>query len=327
MNTNTPILTLDHVGRVFDVPHRGLGRRRKFHAVDDVSLTLAPGESLGLVGESGCGKSTLGRMVAGLIEPSVGEVRVNGQSRHNMSSLDRERWARGVQMIFQNPIASLNPRFTIRQTLVEPLRVHGLAADARTAAEGAERLALEVGFDPRLLDRRPHELSGGQCQRAGIARALSVAPELLVCDEPVSALDVSIQAQVLNLLADLRQRRSISYFFISHDLGVVERVSDRVGVMYLGQLVELAPASEIFESPQHPYTRLLLASVPRFDGSHAALRPTGDPASAMDPPPGCRFHPRCAHAKDQCRLAAPALRALGSGHLVACHFAPLPGRD
>jgi len=294
-------------------------------AVVDVSLQLEPGESFGLVGESGCGKSTLGRMVAGLIPPTSGEIRLNGHARADMRRDEHDRWARGVQMIFQNSIASLNPRLTIRQTLREPLVVHGLARGAE-ADEQVDRLAQEVGIDPVLLDRRPHELSGGQCQRAGIARALSVQPELLVCDEPVSALDVSIQAQVLNLLADLRERRSISYFFISHDLAVVERVSDRVGVMYLGSLVEVAPASVIFSSAQHPYTRVLIDSVPRLDGSHGPAAAVGEPASALSPPSGCRFHTRCPHAQDVCRREAPELREVAPSQLAACHFAPWPDR-
>jgi peptide/nickel transport system ATP-binding protein len=303
-----PMLVLDRVSRTFDAPAPTLwSRRRRVHAVSDVSLAMSAGESFGLVGESGCGKSTLGRLVAGLLPPTSGAVRLHDSSR-------------GVQMIFQNPIASLNPRKSVRQTLREPLRVHRIAHSMADADAQVQRLAAEVGFDPQLLDRRPHELSGGQCQRVGIARALAVAPELLVCDEPVSALDVSIQAQVLNLLADLRERTAISYFFISHDLGVVERVSDRVGVMYLGRLVEVAPTAALFAQPLHPYTQLLLDSVPRLDAVRESPLPPGEAASALAPPPGCAFHPRCPLAQDVCRREVPPLRSVGPQRQVACHL-------
>ena len=316
-----PLLTLDRVSRVFELGSpRLFGRRPRLQAVSDVSLQLGAQEAFGLVGESGCGKSTLGRMVAGLIEPTAGEILLNGESRSTMRAADRERWALGVQMIFQNPGASLNPRLTIRETLREPLRVHGIASRFEVDHH-VDRLLGEVGFDPRLAERRPHELSGGQCQRVGIARALSVAPTLLVCDEPVSALDVSIQAQVLNLLADLRERRPVSYFFISHDLGVVERVSDTVGVMYLGRLVEVAPTQALFARPQHPYTRLLLDSIPRFDAGFAeAASGAGEQPSPLAPPQGCRFHGRCPLAIDICRRESPPLVEVSSGHRAACHL-------
>jgi peptide/nickel transport system ATP-binding protein len=324
--TAMPVLELRAISKSFAAKHRGLlaslsGRTpARVHAVSDVSLQLAHREVVGLVGESGCGKSTLGRIAAGLIPPSGGEVLLEGRPSAAMARQERTRWARRVQMIFQNPYASLNPRKTVRQTLEEPLRVHGIVprSQIRTAVD---RLLEEVGLDPRLANRRPHQLSGGQCQRVGVARALAVEPDILVCDEPVSALDVSIQAQVLNLFADLRERRTVSYLFISHDLGVVERLSDRVAVMYLGRVVEIGRRQDVFSDPKHPYTKALLEAAPRIGRRRAdATAIVGERPSPINPPQGCHFHPRCLHASERCRQLVPPLRLVASDHSAACHL-------
>jgi peptide/nickel transport system ATP-binding protein len=288
------------------------GRRHVVQALSDVSFALGQREVLGLVGESGCGKSTVARIVAGLTRPTEGSVFIHGRPAAGMS--------RRVQMIFQNPYASLNPRKTIRQTLEEPLRVHGMVPPPMTRV-AVDRLLEEVGLDPGLAARRPHQLSGGQCQRVGIARALSVAPDILVCDEPVSALDVSIQAQILNLFADLRERRAVSYLFISHDLVVVERLSNRIAVMYLGRIVETAPPADLFAHPRHPYTQALLEAVPRLGRRRGrAAVATGERPSPLNPPSGCHFHPRCPRAMERCRTSAPQRTEIAPGHVVACHL-------
>jgi peptide/nickel transport system ATP-binding protein len=278
-------------------------------AVDGVSLALAAREVLALVGESGCGKSTVGRLAAGLLPPSEGEVVRAGPSRR----LD-------VQLIFQSPHDSLNPRHRVRRIVGEPALVHGFATEASLDVY-VDRLLESVGVDPALKLRRPHELSGGQCQRVGIARALSVQPSVLVCDEPTSALDVSVQAQVLNLFLELKQARALSYLFISHDLAVVERVSDRVAVMYLGRIVETAATVDLFARANHPYTQALLQSAPRLDQRRRQFAPiAGEVPSPIDPPPGCHFHPRCPHAHDRCRAERPALKQISPGHWSACHL-------
>ncbi len=310
--TAAAALELRGITKTFAVGGGLLRSRRVVQALTDVSLTLGQREVLGLVGESGCGKSTVARIVTGLARPTAGAVVIQGRPIAGLS--------RRVQMIFQNPYASLNPRKTIRQTLGEPLKVHGIAAPSAIGSV-VDRLLEEVGLDPALASRQPHQLSGGQCQRVGIARALSVAPDILVCDEPVSALDVSIQAQILNLFADLRERRAVSYLFISHDLGVVERLSDRVAVMYLGRIVETATRADLFARPRHPYTQALLEAVPRLGRrrAHAATAP-GERPSPLNPPSGCAFHPRCPHALDRCRVSAPQPTEISPGHVVACHL-------
>jgi peptide/nickel transport system ATP-binding protein len=297
---------------------RGLGARvdaHTVHAVDNVSLEVRQGEVVGLVGESGCGKSTLGRLACGLHAPTEGEVRFKG-----------ERIAIGtgvrmpIQMIFQDPYASLNPRMRVQDIVGEAAVFHGLVAKGDSAAYVAGLLR-QVGLDPSFVRRYPHQFSGGQRARIGIARALAVKPEFLVCDEAVAALDVSIQAQVLNLFMELRRALGLTYLFISHDLGVVRHLSDRVVVMYLGRIVESAPAGELFAKPNHPYTQALLAEVPRLERRKRAYEPIrGEIPSPIAPPSGCHFHPRCPHALPRCRSEAPLLREVAPNRRAACHL-------
>jgi peptide/nickel transport system ATP-binding protein len=283
------------------------------HAVEDVSFAVAEGEVVGLVGESGCGKSTLGRLACGLLEPSAGAVLYRGREVGGTP-------LRAVQMIFQDPFSSLNPRMRVEEIVGEAPRVHGLVP-AGEAPEYVAGLLRRVGLDPAFARRYPHQFSGGQRARISIARALAVKPEFLVCDEAVAALDVSIQAQVLNLFMDLRASLGLTYLFISHDLGVVRHLSGRVVVMYLGRVVESAPTAELFARPNHPYTQALLAEVPRIDRRRRAFAPIrGEIPSPLAPPPGCRFHPRCPHAMPRCSSEAPALRAIAPGRLSACHL-------
>jgi len=306
----------------------GLGRpRAAVRAVDDVSFAIMSGQTLGLVGESGCGKSTVGRSILRLIEPDAGRVAIDGLNVLTLGGRELRALRRRMQIVFQDPYGSLNPRLTVRQTLAEPLAIHRLA----TGADAERRIAAllqEVGLDPGFASSYAHELSGGQRQRVGIARALSVEPQFLVLDEPVSALDVSVQAQVLNLLADLQQRRRLTYLFIAHDLAVVKHVADHVAVMYLGKIVERAPAAALYAAPRHPYTASLLSAVPVPDPK--AQRPrivlTGEVPSPAHPPAGCPFHPRCPHPKKdgRCRTEPPALREVAPGQLAACHYAEEP---
>ena len=293
-------------------------------AVDGVSFELRRGETLGLVGESGCGKSTVARTVLRLNEATDGEIWFGGEDVRAMGREALRRLRRRAQIVFQDPYSSLNPRMTVGQVLDEVLRVHRLAGDTRGRRARMLELLDLVGLAPDHLHRFPHEFSGGQRQRIGIARALAVEPELIVCDEPVSALDVSVRAQVINLLHDLQARLGLSYLFIAHDLALVQHVSDRVAVMYLGRIVEAAPARALFESPQHPYTRALLSAVPVPDPRARATRPRivleGDVPSPADPPPGCPFWPRCWHpARDEsCKQVVPPLEPVGEGHSAAC---------
>ena len=283
------------------------------HAVDRVSFEVREGEVVGLVGESGCGKSTLGRLACGLHEPSAGQVLYRG------APLDGTR-RRRIQMIFQDPFASLNPRLRVGEIVGEAPRVHGLVKAGDTAAYVAGLLQ-RVGLDGTLARRYPHQFSGGQRARIGIARALAVQPEFLVCDEAVAALDVSIQAQVLNLFLDLRRDLGLTYLFISHDLGVVRHLAERVVVMYLGRVVEIAPAAELFAAPNHPYTQALLAEVPTLERRRRSFMPIkGEIPSPLAPPPGCHFHPRCPHAMARCKEENPVLRKIAPGRLSACHL-------
>jgi oligopeptide/dipeptide ABC transporter ATP-binding protein len=283
------------------------------HAVDRVSFAVAQGEVVGLVGESGCGKSTLGRLACGLHAPTDGGVFYKGQAVNG-------RPVREVQMIFQDPFSSLNPRMRVEEIVGEAPRVHGLVA-AADIADYVAQLLRRVGLDPAYRRRYPHQFSGGQRARIGIARALAVKPDFLVCDEAVAALDVSIQAQVLNLFMDLRESLGLTYLFISHDLGVVSHLSDRVVVMYLGRVVESAPTTALFAQPSHPYTRALLAEVPRLDRKNRSFVPIkGEIPSPLAPPPGCHFHPRCPMAMPRCAEEAPALREIAPGRLSACHL-------
>jgi peptide/nickel transport system ATP-binding protein len=324
----SPLVQVTDLAKHYPGPRAwlGLGRPRGVvRAVDGVSFTIAAGETLGLVGESGCGKSSVGRTILRLVEPTAGRVAVAGQDVFALGAGALRALRRKMQIVFQDPYSSLNPRMTVRRALREPLEIHQLTdrMDERVLA-----LLEEVGLAGAFADRYPHELSGGQRQRVGIARALSVEPAFLVCDEPVSALDVSVQAQVLNLLADLRAKRGLTYLFIAHDLAVVKHIADRVAVMYLGKIVELAPVAVLYEAPRHPYTRSLLSAVPIPDPAAQKQRIVlqGDVPSPANPPSGCPFHPRCPHPKknDRCRTEVPALREVAPGQTAACHFAESP---
>jgi len=322
----TPLLQLDDVGRDFDVSRPWLNRvlegapRQLLRAVDEVSFDIRRGETLALVGESGCGKSTIARLIVGLHAPSRGRITFDGVVLADRARAARARaQRRRMQMIFQDPYASLNPRWRVRELVAEPLRVLGLARarseiDARVAA-----LLAQVGLTADDGTKYPHEFSGGQRQRISIARALSGNPEFLVCDEPTSALDVSVQAQILNLMTELQSRLGLTYLFISHNLAVVAHVADRVGVMYLGRLVEIADADRLFTGPRHPYTRMLLDALPDLEMTGRPRTPVaGEVPNPLDPPSGCAFHPRCPHADARCRAERPPLRDLGTG-AVACH--------
>ncbi|MDC6179416.1 ABC transporter ATP-binding protein [Ralstonia solanacearum] len=289
-------------------------------AVDGIDLAIRPGEVVGLVGESGCGKSTLGRIAAGLLPPSAGEVRVDGRPVDGLTAHEARDARLKIQMIFQDPYASLNPRLRVEDLIGEAARVHGLTDRAGFADYVAAQMQ-RAGLDPALRDRYPHQFSGGQRQRIGIARALAVQPSMLVCDEAVAALDVSIQAQILNLFMDLREQLNLTYLFISHDLGVVEHLSDRVVIMYLGRVVESAPAQDVFRRPNHPYTQTLLAEIPRLSARHKTFTAVqGEMPSPLAPPTGCHFHPRCPHAMPRCRTEAPTLRGIAVNHVSACHL-------
>ena len=291
-------------------------------AVDDVSLTIRSGETMGLVGESGCGKTTFGRAILRLEEPTAGEVIFKGRNLLACDSKEMRGLRKQMQIIFQDPFSSLNPRKTIAQIIGEPLLVHGMK-NRKQREERVLYLLDVVGLRPEQMRRYPHMFSGGQRQRIGVARALALNPELIVCDEAVSALDVSIQAQVLNLLKDLQQEFGLTYLFISHDLHVVEHISDRVAVMYLGKIVELAPSKDLYKRPLHPYSQALLSASPMPDPKrkHKRIILKGDVPSPIDPPSGCRFHTRCIYARDLCSRKEPALREIDSRHFVACHFA------
>jgi peptide/nickel transport system ATP-binding protein len=326
--SGAPLLEVDALKRYFDVSPSAMGRllqrkpRAVVKALDGVSFAIRRGETFALVGESGCGKSTVARCVVGLYRPSAGSIAFDGVSLDGPAS--RRALAplrRRMQMIFQDPYASLDPRWRVRRIIAEPLTTHGLASGRAELRARVAELLRQVGLSPADGDKYPHEFSGGQRQRISIARALAARPEFLVCDEPTSALDVSVQAQILNLMKELQAEFGLTYLFISHNLAVIYQVSDRVGVMYLGRIVELAETGELFARPRHPYTRLLLDTIPRLDaaaGGGEREPVAGEVPNPIDPPPGCAFHPRCPFANERCRAERPELIA-ADGTLVACH--------
>jgi oligopeptide/dipeptide ABC transporter ATP-binding protein len=325
-----PIIELDGVSKRFvkklDVAERfarRLGANVEEHtvyAVDSVDMAIKPGEVVGLVGESGCGKSTLGRCVAGVHQPSDGTIRYLGKDVTTLRGKEALESRLKVQMIFQDPMSSLNPRLKVAEIISEAPLYHGLI-DRGQVDEYVAQTMQRVGLDPSYHQRYPHQFSGGQRQRIGIARALAVQPDFIVCDEAVAALDVSIQAQVLNLFMDLREDLGLTYLFISHDLGVVEHLSDRVVIMYLGRIVETAPTDDLFRAPNHPYTQALLAEAPRLETDRRVYAPIkGEIPSPLNPPKGCHFHPRCPHAMDRCRIEVPALKEIAPNRVSACHL-------
>ncbi len=323
-----PLLDIRALSKSFPVSGGPLGgKTRRLQAVDGVDLSLYPGETLGLVGESGCGKSTLGRLILRLIEPDGGEIRFQGREITGLSPGEMRPLRREMQMIFQDPYSSLNPRLRVGEIVGEPLKIHNLASGAELRRE-VERLLSVVGLEPRHYERYPHEFSGGQRQRIGIARALAVRPKRNVADEPVSALDLSIQAQVVNLLQDVQREFGLTYLFIAHDLSVIEHLSDRVAVMYLGRIVELSASRNLYKAPRHPYSEALLNAVPIPDPARRRSRIPlkGEPPSPLEKPSGCSFHPRCPYARDLCRETSPPLEEKAKGHSAACHFSEEVGR-
>lgn len=311
------LLEVKDLKKYFDTP-RGV-----LHAVDSVSFDIAERTTLGVVGESGCGKSTLGRTVLGLLAPTDGTVLFQGEDITGVSGRKRKKYSRDMQIIFQDPFSCLDPRLSVMDLIAEPLDIHHVCKNKKQRSERVLELMDTVGLAPRFAGSYPHELDGGRRQRIGIARALALDPKFIVCDEPVSALDVSIQAQILNLLQDLQETKGLTYLFITHNLSVVKHISDDILVMYLGTVVERAPKLELYRNPQHPYTQALLSAIPvpsvQKDRKRIILK--GEITSPVDPKPGCRFAPRCPHATEECFSVTPMLQTVGEGHMVACHHA------
>jgi peptide/nickel transport system ATP-binding protein len=324
--SGSPLVQVDNLSRIFDVSRPWLDRvterlpRQLLVAVADVTFAIDRRETFALVGESGSGKSTVAKMVVGLLPPSAGEIMIDGVAMNDPARKhERQRLRRRIQMVFQSPYASLNPRWRALDIIAEPIRAFGLAANAREIVAGVGELLRLVGLDPADGRKYPHEFSGGQRQRIAIARSLSSNPDFIVCDEPTSALDVSVQAQILNLMRDLQDRLGLTYLFISHNLAVVRHMANRIGVMYVGRLVEVAPAREMFVAPRHPYTRMLLDALPDIEMSGRPRKQVeGEIPNPIDPPRGCAFHPRCPHANARCRSELPRLKAAGAA-FVACH--------
>jgi peptide/nickel transport system ATP-binding protein len=321
-----PLVQAHDLAKTFDVSAPWLNRvierkpRQLLHAVDGVSFDIQKGQTLALVGESGCGKSTVARLLVGLYEPSRGGLTFDGIDAHAVfKSAEGNRLRKRIQMIFQDPYASLNPRWTVEDIVAEPLKEHGIVRDGRELKDRVGQLLQSVGLSPLDMVKYPHQFSGGQRQRISIARAISTDPEFLVCDEPTSALDVSVQAQVLNIMKDLQRKQGLTYLFISHNLAVVRHVSDQVGVMYLGRIVELAGKHQLFGQPRHPYTRMLLDAIPKMHDTGRSRTPVqGEVPNPLNPPTGCAFNPRCPHANERCRMERPALLSI-AGIRVACH--------
>jgi len=324
-NAAPPLVRIVNLSKEFPAGTTGIigGTRLTVKAVQNVNVEISPGETLGLVGESGSGKSTLGRLILKLLEPTEGKVYFDGRDLSTLGRAELRALRREMQLVFQDPYASLNPRMRVRSIVGEGIEIHKLARGREKENRIVELLNM-VGMGADAMDRFPHEFSGGQRQRIGIARALAVNPRFLVLDEPVSALDVSIQAQIINLLQDLQEKLNLTYLFIAHDLRVVEHISNRVAIMYLGKIVEIASRDEIYLRPHHPYTRALLSAIPTVDTAHKPerIKLPGEMPSPMNPPPGCAFHPRCPYAKDVCRTLEPRLETGRGGHAVACHVFP-----